>query len=69
MVSNMMDTDKGRYVVDKAKELIVAAKAEDRFVVSANQKGIRSGANTHLTFGLFEGAIRHFHKTLSEKVA
>ena len=68
MVSDVMDTEQGRYVVGKAKELIVAAKAEDRFVVSANQKGIRSGANTHLTFGLFEGALLHFHKTLSERL-
>jgi len=68
MVSDVMDSDQGRYVVGKAKDLIVAAKAEDRFVVSANQKGIKSGANEYLTFGLFEGALRHFHKTLSERL-
>ncbi len=68
IVSDMTDTEKGRYVLEKSKELIAAAKAEDRFVVTANQKGIKSGANTHLTFGLFEGAIRHFHQSLAEAI-
>ena len=38
--------------------------AEDREVVRSIQRGLSSGANTAFTFGKFEGAIVHFHRTL-----
>ena len=38
--------------------------AEDRAVVEAIQRGVASGANDAFTFGRFESAIVHFHKTL-----
>lgn len=38
--------------------------AEDRAVVAAIQRGIGAGANRHFTFGRFESAIVHFHRTL-----
>ena len=38
--------------------------AEDRAVVAAIQRGLGAGANSHFTFGRFEGAIVHFHRTL-----
>jgi len=38
--------------------------AEDRAVVRGIQCGIGSGANSVFTFGLFEGAIVHFHRSL-----
>jgi phenylpropionate dioxygenase-like ring-hydroxylating dioxygenase large terminal subunit len=38
--------------------------AEDRAVVRSIQCGIGSGANSVFTFGLFEGAIVHFHRSL-----
>jgi phenylpropionate dioxygenase-like ring-hydroxylating dioxygenase large terminal subunit len=38
--------------------------AEDRAVVAAIQRGLATGANAHFTFGRFEGAIVHFHRTL-----
>ncbi len=38
--------------------------AEDREVTCAIQRAIGSGANTHFTFGRFEGAIVHFHRML-----
>jgi phenylpropionate dioxygenase-like ring-hydroxylating dioxygenase large terminal subunit len=38
--------------------------AEDRAVVAAIQRGLAAGANSHFTFGRFEGAIVHFHRTL-----
>lgn len=38
--------------------------AEDRAVVAAIQRGLATGANSHFTFGRFEGAIVHFHRTL-----
>ncbi len=37
---------------------------EDAAVIRAIQNGIASGANTHFTYGYFEKAIVHFHKTL-----
>ncbi len=37
---------------------------EDRAVVQAIQRGLASGANDAFTFGRFESAIVHFHKTL-----
>ena len=43
--------------------------AEDRAVVEAIQRGIASGANDVFTFGKFESAIVHFHKTLDAALA
>lgn len=39
--------------------------AEDREVIAAIQKSLGSQANTHFTFGLYEGALSHFHRTLA----
>lgn len=39
---------------------------EDAAVIRAIQNGLTSGANEHFTYGLFETAIVHFHKTLHE---
>ena len=39
--------------------------AEDRAVVQAIQRGLASGANDVFTFGRFESAIAHFHRTLT----
>ena len=45
-------------------DLIAAGAAEDRSVACAIQQGLASGANEFFEFGRFEGAIRHFHRTL-----
>jgi len=42
---------------------------EDRAVVQAIQRGLASGANDVFTFGRFESAIAHFHRTLSDALA
>lgn len=39
--------------------------AEDRAVVQAIQRGLASGANDAFTFGRFESAIVHFHRTMT----
>lgn len=39
--------------------------AEDREVISAIQKSLSSQANEHFTFGLFEGALSHFHRNMA----
>ena len=45
-------------------DLVDAGAAEDRGVACAIQRGLASGANEYFEFGLFEGAIAHFHRTL-----
>ena len=42
--------------------------AEDREMASAIQRGLATGANEAFTFGLFEGAIRHFHRNLAAAI-
>ncbi|MBL8674963.1 MAG: Rieske 2Fe-2S domain-containing protein [Rhodospirillales bacterium] len=43
--------------------------AEDREVVQAIQRALGSGANDVFTFGKFESAVAHFHRTLGEALA
>lgn len=43
--------------------------AEDRAVALSIQRGLASGANEHFTFGHYESAIVHFHRTLAELLA
>jgi phenylpropionate dioxygenase-like ring-hydroxylating dioxygenase large terminal subunit len=50
--------------IDKAVALDQQGAAEDREVVEAIQRGLASGANEAFEFGLFEGAIAHFHRNL-----
>jgi phenylpropionate dioxygenase-like ring-hydroxylating dioxygenase large terminal subunit len=42
---------------------------EDRAIVCAIQRSLASGANEHFTFGRFESAIVHFHRTLGAALA
>jgi phenylpropionate dioxygenase-like ring-hydroxylating dioxygenase large terminal subunit len=44
--------------------LVDRGTQQDRDVVCAVQRGLASGANDVFTFGRFEGAIVHFHRTL-----
>jgi phenylpropionate dioxygenase-like ring-hydroxylating dioxygenase large terminal subunit len=43
--------------------------AEDRAVVRDIQRSLGSGANEVFTYGLFEGAISHFHRALDAALA
>ncbi len=45
-------------------DFVAQGTIEDRGVVEAIQKSINSGANTFFEFGLFEGALAHFHRNL-----
>jgi nitrite reductase/ring-hydroxylating ferredoxin subunit len=45
-------------------DLAARGAAEDFHVARSIQRGLASGANDHLQFGRFEGAIAHFHRTL-----
>jgi phenylpropionate dioxygenase-like ring-hydroxylating dioxygenase large terminal subunit len=55
-----------RPAVERAADFVDAGAREDRAVVESIQRGMASGANTAFTFGLFEAAIVHFHKSLHE---
>lgn len=50
-------------------DLVNSGGAEDFAVARTVQHGLASGANTHLRFGRFEGAIAHFHRELDDAVA
>jgi len=63
-LTNRPDDNVGRTEVREGLDFVSAGAEEDREVVASVQRGIASGANTHFEFGLFEGAIRHFHKNL-----
>ena len=43
--------------------------AEDVAVIQDIQRSLRSRANDAFTFGLFEGAISHFHRNLAAALA
>jgi phenylpropionate dioxygenase-like ring-hydroxylating dioxygenase large terminal subunit len=49
---------------DDEPDLLLQGAAEDFAIARSIQHGLASGANTHLEFGRFEGAIAHFHRTL-----
>ena len=56
----------GQGEVDHARDFVNAGAAEDRAVVAAIQQGIASGANEYFEYGLFEGAIANFHRSLHQ---
>jgi len=54
-----------REAVERDAEFVdQTGAAEDRAVMRAIQIGLGSGANSVFTFGLFESAIAHFHRSL-----
>lgn len=52
--------------VTKGKDFVAAGLDEDQEVQIAVQRGLAARANEVFTFGLFEGALRHFHRNLAE---
>lgn len=63
------DDDSAGVSVREGLDFVDAGAAEDRAVVTSVQQGLASGANEHFEFGLFEGAIAHFHRNLHELLA
>jgi phenylpropionate dioxygenase-like ring-hydroxylating dioxygenase large terminal subunit len=55
--------------LDKGRDLVNAGANEDQEVAVAIQRSLASDANEFFEFGLFEGAIVHFHRTLRERLA
>jgi len=52
--------------LDRDLQFIAAGTAQDLGAARAIQRGLASGANEFFEFGLFEGAIGHFHRMLHE---
>jgi phenylpropionate dioxygenase-like ring-hydroxylating dioxygenase large terminal subunit len=65
-LSNRADDDVG---VTRGRDFVTAGTAEDREMACAAQRGLAANANEAFTFGLFEGAIRHFHSNLAAMLA
>ncbi|HEX5064939.1 MAG TPA: aromatic ring-hydroxylating dioxygenase subunit alpha [Myxococcota bacterium] len=55
--------------LEKGRDLVNAGANEDQEVAVAIQRSLASEANEFFEFGLFEGAIVHFHRTLHAKLA
>ncbi len=64
-LSNQIAAEDGRVAVAQGRDFVTAGAAEDREMATAAQRGLATRANDHFTFGLFEGAIRHFHQNLA----
>ena len=59
----------GKASLKQGNNFVNAGLAEDRAVQIAVQRGLAARANEVFTFGLFEGAIRHFHQNLAAALA
>lgn len=73
MVSYALTNGSGEAAMSEAKRdaefFDGGGMAEDRAVVCAIQRGLASGANEAFTYGYFESAIIHFHRTLADALA
>ncbi|UPT86949.1 hypothetical protein HAP41_0000043165 [Bradyrhizobium barranii subsp. apii] len=63
-LSNLAGHEEGRAAVAQGRDFVALGAAEDRDMACAAQRGLAARANDAFTFGLFEGAIRHFHCNL-----
>jgi phenylpropionate dioxygenase-like ring-hydroxylating dioxygenase large terminal subunit len=68
ILTNAAESGEDQRLVDISRNFVAAGAAEDRMVVTAVQKGLHSGANEVLTFGLFEGALTHLHREIDETI-
>lgn len=67
-VTVLVDPEQARGRPEKVAEdvaLLKAGLAEDYAIGESIQAGFAAGANEHLHFGLFEGTLAHFHRTLA----
>jgi hypothetical protein len=62
-LSNLVGQE-GRAAIAQGRDFVALGAAEDRDMACAAQRGLAARANDVFTFGLFEGAIRHFHCNL-----
>ena len=65
LTNRASSTPELRETVERDAEFVdQTGAAEDRAVIRSIQCGLGSGANSVFTFGLFESAIVHFHRSL-----
>jgi phenylpropionate dioxygenase-like ring-hydroxylating dioxygenase large terminal subunit len=67
-LSGVAEHAEGRAKVTQGRDFVTAGAAEDREMACSAQRGLASQANQVLTFGLFEGAICHFHRNLGAAI-
>ena len=67
-MSASAESEEGRAAVSKGRDFVAAGAAEDREMAVAIQRGLASNANENFVFGLFEGAIAHFHRGLAAAI-
>lgn len=67
-LTNRPQTGEQKAQVDRRRDFVTEGAREDRAVQMAVQRGLAAGANTHFTFGLFEGALTRLHKNLAELI-
>lgn len=68
ILTSQPEGSEGAGLVDVSREFVNRGFAEDLAMTAANQRGLASGANSHLTFGLYEGAIGHLHAELAARL-
>lgn len=71
-VTVLVDPEQARDRPEKVAEdvaLLKAGLAEDYAIGESIQAGFAAGVNEHLHFGLFEGTLAHFHRTLAGALA
>jgi hypothetical protein len=49
--------------------MLKAGLAEDYVIGESIQSGLAAGVNEHFHFGLFEGTLAHFHRSLEGALA
>ena len=63
------ETEKARRHWDKNMELVVKVVEEEDFPVGESiQEGFHSAAQSHITFGINEPALSHYHRSISDAV-
>jgi phenylpropionate dioxygenase-like ring-hydroxylating dioxygenase large terminal subunit len=63
------ETEKARRYWDKNMELVVKVVEEEDFPVGESiQEGFHSAAQSHITFGINEPALSHYHRSISDAV-
>ena len=67
-LSNQTTDEEGRTAIRRHEISSPPDAAEDRAMACAAQRDLAAGANSVFTFGLFEGAIAHFHRNLAAAI-
>jgi phenylpropionate dioxygenase-like ring-hydroxylating dioxygenase large terminal subunit len=60
--------DEAQSALKRGSDLVDRGGAEDREIICGIQRSLDSGANEFFEFGLFEGAIGHFHRVLQAAI-